>query len=451
MAVPLSPSLDYDYVLLLILTDPANQALARQIADSPSRVLVSADYSSGQPVPNLTVPISPEDLAFLVYTSGSTGRPKGVMRTHQQVLHHVCQLTRGQGGLRTEDRVVHLASLGGGQGVGTMWFTLLNGAVLCPFPLIEKGIAGLADWMVAHGITVYVSAASVFRHFARTLDTGQRFPRVRLVRLASESATSDDFAAYRRHFTDQCDLYHTLASTETGCIAMGRLTWNDRVVHGRLPVGRAAEGIEVLLVDDQGREVAPDETGEILVRSRYLASGYWRSTLTAQRFSGTGPLRVFHTGDRARRTPDGLLTFVGRQDSRVKVHGYGIELSEIEDALSLQVGVERAVVLAHRGQDENAQLVAYVMVREAEAPSSEALRRGLRHTSSTHDSKRVRASGCFSAHSAWQGGSAEASGVDAGRGDTVGRRTGNGNRGLPGRCVEGCLPSGLHRPAGQFL
>jgi amino acid adenylation domain-containing protein len=362
----------------LILTDAAHRQLAEQIFEGPGGVLVVKDVAADQPASLADMPISAAAAAFLVYTSGSTGRPKGVVQTHGNIRHHVRRLTQGLE-LRPEDRIALLASLSGGQGVGTLWCALLNGAAVCPFPIAERGVADLANWLVGHRITVYVSSASLFRHFMKTLPAEQRFPDVRVVRLASEPATADDLA-YRRHFADGCAFFHTLSSSETGNIAQMRLTGNDCIVDGRLPVGQPAEGIEVLLLDDRGQEVAPGAIGEIVVRSRYLSPGYWRNpALTAERFSEAADgCRIFRSGDCGRRAADGTLWVTGRKDARVKVRGYRIELSEVEEALLRQPEVEGAVVYGRARQDQETQLVAYVTLRAGRTCTAPALRDALK-------------------------------------------------------------------------
>ena len=177
---------------------------------------------------------------------------------------------------------------------------------------MEKGVAGLAGWLHEHKITVYMSSASVFRHLMKTLKGGERFPRMRIVRLGSEPVTSDDFRAFQEHFADGCTLIIALSSSETGSVTQLRLGRNARVDPGRLPVGRPVEGVELLLLDEDGREVAQGETGEMVIRSRYLSPGYWRNPqLTAQRFAGNGALRTFSSGDLACIASDGLFRFMG--------------------------------------------------------------------------------------------------------------------------------------------
>jgi amino acid adenylation domain-containing protein len=365
----------------LIVTDPAKCDLAEQIAGRRRLVLWSDDFLGGQPEPNLDYPTSPDHIAFLIYTSGSTGRPKGVMQTHRNVVNNVLRLSRGMV-LVPEDRITLLASPSGGHGVATLTCSLLNGAALYPFPIMDQGLGGLAEWLREQQITVLPLSTSVFRHFINTLAADACFPSVRLIRLGSEPATSDDFAAIQRHFAEDCVCLHTLSSSETGNVAQLRLTRNDRVAPGRLPVGRPVEGIQIFLQDEYGRDAVEGQSGQIVVKSRYLSPGYWRNpTLTAERFAKPNrgdEIRTFYSGDLGRRTADGLLVFEGRNDARIKIHGYRVEPSEVEDALVSQPGVEEAVVLGIEHKDGDNRLVGYIRYKAGHELSEGALRVALR-------------------------------------------------------------------------
>lgn len=371
----------------LLVADAEHRAAAAECAP-PACAVVGFDEPAVGPEHDPEVSIAPDDVAFLLYTSGSAGRPKGVMQTHRNVLHNAARLSRGMA-LAAEDRLLLLASLSGGQGVATTCCALMNGAALCPFPVMERGVVGLPAWMNEHRITVFVSSASVFRHFLRTIADAQRFPAVRLVRLASEPATALDFAAFRKHFAAQCVLFHTLSSSETGNVTQLRLRAADAVAEGRLSAGVPAEGMTVVLQDEQGRAVPVGAIGELTVHSRYLSPGYWRNeALTAQRFSSADPggrggqagVRVYRSGDLARRTADGRLMFVGRKDAQVKLRGYRIDVSEVEAALAQQPSVERAVACERTTPGGDAQLVAYVLNRPGQTCSVESLRAALAAT-----------------------------------------------------------------------
>ncbi len=305
---------------------------------------------------------APEDLAFLIHTSGSTGRPKSVMQTHRNVVHNAVVRLAGGLGLRSDDRIALLASPSGGQGVSTVWTALLTGATLCPFPVMDRGVTGLPEWLDEHGVTVLVCSASLFRHFARTLDG--RLPGIRLVRLGSEQVFASDFEAWRAHFAEHCEFVNSFSSSETGNITQHFLRAGDRVSGDGVPVGRAVAGMEVLLLDD----------GEIAVRSDYLSPGYWQDDELTRRRFGDG---LFRTGDIGRMSPEGVLTVLGRKDDQVKVRGRRVDLREVENALVASPPVAAAAVRPHSTSRGDTALTAFVALRPGAAEDAGALRESI--------------------------------------------------------------------------
>jgi amino acid adenylation domain-containing protein len=348
----------------LIVTDSANADRTGQLSTDQRRVYVVDRLAARHSTPSIDLRAEPDDIAYIIYTSGSTGRAKGVMQSHRNLLHQVDKYTLGIG-LRPDDRIALFATLGSGQGMSTAWGTLLNGAALYPFQIMEKGVATLADWLDEHRITVCICATSLFRSLMSAMPVGRRLPHVRIVRLGAESATNSDVEAFRNHFADDCTLIHTFSSSETGNVTQHKLKHGDVVEKGRLPVGRPAIGMDVSIVDAQGRRVATGEIGEIVVRSEFLSPGYWRDeTLTAKHFFADGSLndmRCFRGGDLGCLRADGSLIHMGRNDHQIKLSGHRIDLGEIEATLNQCPGVHHNAVLSHGTAGQDSILVAFVV------------------------------------------------------------------------------------------
>lgn len=372
----------------LIVADAEHAGLARRVATAAgcgTEIVRIDDHLEGGPTAPPVVVVDPGAMAFLVYTSGSTGTPKGVIRSHRNMMHNAARHTR-HFCITPGDRLALLSSLSTGNGVSLSLTTLLSGATLCPFPVVERGIAGLAAWMQAAGVTIYSSSSSLFRSFMQALPADRRFPAVRLVRLSSEPAQIADVAGHRDRFPADCRFLHTLASSETGTITCAELTAADLAGSGRISVGRpVTDDVEILLVDTDGREVAAGEVGEVIVRSRYLASGYWRDPrLTAEKFTFIDGVGMFRSGDLARLDPRGQLEFVGRKDARLKIRGYRIDPLEVEAALRRQSGVAEVVAGQRARVDGEPQFVAWITRDRDSHVSATDLRTALREVLPSH-------------------------------------------------------------------
>ncbi len=88
----------------------------------------------------------PEAIVFMIFTSGSTGGQRASCKP-TAASSITCFASRWGCGCRRKIGFTLLASPSGGQGLSTLWCALLNGAALCPFPTVERGVTGLADWM----------------------------------------------------------------------------------------------------------------------------------------------------------------------------------------------------------------------------------------------------------------------------------------------------------------
>jgi acyl-coenzyme A synthetase/AMP-(fatty) acid ligase len=115
-----------------------------------------------------------------------------------------------------------------------------------------------------------------------------------------------------------------------------------------LSVGKAMPNCDVFVVDEHGNEVAPDRTGELIVRGSNVMQGYWKDPeLTAKtyrnrRYPGE---RLLYSGDHFRKDDQGFLYFVGRKDDMIKSKGERISAKEVENNICSMNGVLEAAVI----------------------------------------------------------------------------------------------------------
>lgn len=349
---------------VLLLGEASSRELAANSASGLCPVLVPDPTAVHAARPGIDV--DADATASLYFTSGTTGRAKGVADTHRNILHNVLRYTNTLG-ISPDDRLTLLQGASFSGAMSSMFGALLNGACVCPFDVAAHTPSELAAFLTRERVTIYHSVPTIFRS---VLSDGRRFPDVRVIRLEGDQASHHDVALFQRHFDARTTLVNGLGTTETGLVRQYRVTSRGAVDSGILPVGYPVEDMEVLLLDEAHNPVAPGQSGEIAVRSRFLATGYWRRPdLTARAFlpDPSDPAgRIYLTGDLGRLRPDGCLEYLGRRDLRVKVRGQTVELADVESELLRVTGVREAAVVAVDSQLGERQLTGYVVVDEPE-------------------------------------------------------------------------------------
>ena len=380
--VLLDPSFPKDRLALILgdcqakflMADEQNLSVARQTADNACRLMEFESIDNRSSGENLELEILPTDLAFIVYTSGSTGRPKGVAWNH---LNKLQSLMRCANRVCAQDRVAALSS-GTSNAIFNIFLTLLSGAELLPFDVKENGATRLASWLLEERISVCQIASPLFRNLCAALTGEERFPALHLLRLRSEAVYKTDVDLYKKYFPRNCVLANGLSSSETGALMKYTIDHDTEIIGNEVPLGYPLQGIEILLLDDDGKQVGYNEVGEIVVRSCYLSEGYWqRPDLTQSKFKPDpdgGEKRLYLTGDLGLMRLDGCILYKGRKDFRVKVRGYGVDTTEVEKLLLNYPAVREAVVVPKQNRSGESFLVAYFTVRDHSVPTISELR-----------------------------------------------------------------------------
>jgi amino acid adenylation domain-containing protein len=340
--------------------------------DVPLLNLDTLDSDLSEENPGLAT-ITGSSLAYILYTSGSTGKPKGVMQDHRYVLH-LAMVYTNSGRISAEDRLALLYSPSFAGAVRDIYCALFNGATLLCFDVKREGLTGLADWLRNKQITVFFAVATMFRHFCRLLTPEDQFPSVRLIELGSETVYAGDVHLYQRHFSGDCRMIVNLGGSEISPICQFLVGADTQIEESTVPAGYAAEDIELLLWDNEKKEVEAGAPGEIVVRSRYLSRGYWgHPELTKTAFLPDpegGDRHLFRTGDLGRMLPDGCLLHLGRRDFQVKIRGYRVETAEVEAFFTATGLVRDAAVTAWPDSTGEQNLAAWLVPVCPDAPPS---------------------------------------------------------------------------------
>lgn len=280
--------------------------------------------------------VAPDTLAYLMFTSGTTGEPKGVMVTAGSLAHYVAVLSE-RWRLGPEDRVSQAFELSFDVSLHDLFVAWEAGAAVHVVP--TSRLVAPVEWIRENRVTVWSSVPSIIE-FARRLKTlaSGALPSLRLSMFTGEplslaAARAWSAAAPNSRVENHC------GATETTINCLAEILGDrPRVTPGReiVSIGTPFSGMRAAIVDEQGRFVPDDTPGELAYARPLLAAGYFDDpALTARRFPVLshpeyGDLRWYLSGDRAYRDREGYYHHLGRNDHQIKLHGYRVELEDVE-------------------------------------------------------------------------------------------------------------------------
>ncbi|GGF69381.1 non-ribosomal peptide synthetase [Paenibacillus albidus] len=308
--------------------------------------------------------------AYMIYTSGSTGQPKGVAVTHRNAVHFLYSMQELLH-MTPEDSLLSVTTCSFDIFLLELFLPLFTGASVI-FP--QEGSSadpGLLMGEIDRYKPTFMQATPVLWR----LLLGEGWKGSEYINLLSGGEElKPELAAqlFRRGKT----VWNLYGPTETAVWSLAHKLTPDDLQH-QVPIGRPIGRTSCLVLDDELALLPMGAEGTLYIGGDGVTDGYHRQPeLTAQKFilnplDQAGGL-LFNTGDRVRLQPGGEMVYLGRKDQQLKLRGFRIEPSEIEQQLNLQPGVAAsAVVACDDGQGE--QLLAAYWVPSPSATNKAAV------------------------------------------------------------------------------
>jgi amino acid adenylation domain-containing protein len=299
----------------------------------------------------VNVPAS--SLAYILYTSGSTGRPKGVAHTNASALAFVRWAVDAVGVTHSDVLSQH-ASASFDLSVFDFFGAAMAAARLALVPHSTFGrIASLCRFIAATGVTVWYSVPSALLRASATESLALlQDSALRQIILAGEEIPVGPLRVLWDNLPPGCRVANWYGPTETNVCTFHDVTALDVDGAEPIPIGRPCPYASTSLVAADGTVMSNGATGELLVASDTLMSGYWKlPDATSRVFSRRSDGRVYYaTGDLVSRDARGF-TFRGRVDRLLKVRGHRVQPEEVEQVLEQRAEIDEAAVVKHRQGD----------------------------------------------------------------------------------------------------
>ncbi|KZW99590.1 hypothetical protein JL49_16430 [Pseudoalteromonas luteoviolacea] len=335
---------------------------------------VESLLSTSSHQPFHSVPIRPQQLAYMIYTSGTTGKPKGVQIEHR----HVVRLLHPEPSLfdfNEQDVWTMFHSFCFDFSVWEMYGALLFGGKLV---MVKQGIykdtTAFAKLLLSEKVTVLNQTPSAFYVLQSCMQSLQSqsaiSPVVRYVIFGGEALQPSKIRPWYSMLPN-CQLINMYGITETTVhVTFKRLSQDDLAL-GMSNIGQPIPTTTCYVLDSNQQLLPQGAIGELFVGGDGVGRGYWqRPELNNTRFfevslSARHRERVYRSGDLVRVLPNGEMTYVGRIDDQVKVRGYRIELGEIENQLRRHDWIQEAVVLLNTTAHQGATIEAFVTKQDS--------------------------------------------------------------------------------------
>ena len=282
-----------------------------------------ADVMHTEPLAGYEKP-DEHDAAYAIYTSGTTGNPKGVLHEYGN-LNRAIESIKVDGVIPFTDheRVALLAPMNFVASVIVILAALNVCAkiYIVSYATIKNPMA-LGKFFLMKRITITFLTPSYVRMLGEK--TG---PFLRMLFVGSEPANN----IYNRNL----DLINIYACSESG-FAVGVFKIDQ--AYETCPIGQPEVETRIILLNDEGREAADGEIGELCFENPFVR-GYLNLPEETEKAFVDG---IYHTGDLARRNPDGNYVLLGRSNDMIKINGNRIEPAEIEAAVKQALGIDWA-------------------------------------------------------------------------------------------------------------
>ncbi|CAM1358023.1 amino acid adenylation domain-containing protein [Tenacibaculum xiamenense] len=366
--IPLDPSLPNNR-LSYILEDADIEYIIYEEDLLLDKITTSKDIQVLNIERSLNHKVSKEDFerrkdeeAYVMYTSGTTGTPKGISISDENIIALVNNPS-DKIAITRSDRVLQWSNYAFDGCTYEIFGSLLNGATLylIPTPAASNPMA-LLEVINKEKLTIAFITTALFNALSE-FDLSL-LSSLRLLLFGGEKVS---VAPVERMLSalGKNKILHVYGPTETTTYASCEVVSEVSAEALTIPIGKPLSNTNFYVLNEY-EELAPiGVIGELCISGKGVSKGYLnREELTNKRFI-SNPFkegdRIYKTGDLVRWLPNGSIEFIGRKDDQVKISGYRIELTEIENVLSRIKGIQNNCIIAEDGGNRGKRLIAYVV------------------------------------------------------------------------------------------
>jgi len=313
--------------------------------------------------------IAGHDNAVITYSFGSSGKPKGIVISHRNLIDSARVVSQYLD-LKEDDVISGLLIFNLDYGLNQLFCTLYKRATLALHRFVLPG--DFFNYIINDKVTVLplmpINITDMFDEDAHRLPSAELLSNVRIITSSGGNVTAKMLTDVEKYFTN-AKFFSMHGLTEAF-----RSTYLDPSQLKIRPdsIGKPIPDVELYVIDENGNECAPRQTGELIHRGGYIYKGFWNAPeQTNARFKSIdilknvieleGQLRdevVVKTGDYVYKDEEGYFYFVSRHDDMIKTRGFRVSPYEIESVVEQNIPeIERCAVFSIPNEDIEEEIV----------------------------------------------------------------------------------------------
>ncbi|GGD05315.1 non-ribosomal peptide synthetase [Hyunsoonleella pacifica] len=306
-------------------------------------------------------------LAYIIYTSGSTGKPKGVAITHKNIINST--LGRFEFYSDAPEVFLLMSSISfDSSKAGIFWTLCKGGNLIITEKRIEQDIEKLGNIINAYKVTHTLMLPSLYSLLINYADY-DKIKSLSTVIVAGEVCPPELCKIHFNTFSN-INLYNEYGPTEASVWCIAHKVTEEDLSTEKIPIGKPVANTGIYILNEDLKYLPQGAVGEIYIGGTSLSNGYInRKELTEVSFiknPNKPEERLYKTGDLARYDSNGNIVFLGRVDQQIKIRGYRVELSEIENAIKqFSSDITKSIVLFEE-DDSDSELINDTVLNDDE-------------------------------------------------------------------------------------
>jgi long-chain acyl-CoA synthetase len=307
-----------------------------------------------------------DDTAVILYTSGTTGKPKGAELTHSNLLVNCTTTAADLAGIASDDILLGALPLFHSFGqTCTMNACTAQGGTLTMLPRFDPEKA--LEIIERDKVTIFQGVPTMYNAMLHSDARSERDTSTLRLCMSGGSAMPEELM---RNFEKEfdCIILEGYGLSETSPVASFNHPDRERKPGS---IGTPIKGVEMKVVDDDGKDVPEGEIGEIVIKGHNVMKGYWDRPDATEESIKDG---WFHTGDMAKVDSDGYFFIVDRKKELIIRGGYNVYPREVEEVLYEHPAVQEAAVIGVPDEKMGEEVGAAVVLKPGEDVSEDDLR-----------------------------------------------------------------------------